>query len=166
MATTCGFVSGSGAGNAAALARPGSRKSVCDVAPRRIVGLAAQRSTIRRVAPLRMVSKVGTVEGDAFDEEVLKSSTPVLVDFYADWCGPCKLMAPLMDWAASNYGDKLKVVKVDTEKNQNFVRDYKIHGLPTLAVFVNGENVAQVEGAMSKAAITELLESNVPAIKS
>lgn len=76
---------------------------------------------------------------------------PVLVDFYAEWCGPCKLVAPLMDWAAAEFDGQLKVVKIDTEKNERFVNDYTIRGLPTFAVFKNGTAYGLREGAMGKA---------------
>ncbi|CAN8062328.1 unnamed protein product [Agarophyton chilense] len=102
-------------------------------------------TTIRASAPVE-------VDETTFDEQVIKQSdtTPVLVDFYAEWCGPCKLVAPLMDWAASEFDGDLKVVKVDTDKNDRFVSEYAIRGLPTFAVFKKGNVYGLREGAMGK----------------
>eukprot|EP00184_Porphyridium_aerugineum_P005376 CAMPEP_0184706820 /NCGR_PEP_ID=MMETSP0313-20130426/36956_1 /TAXON_ID=2792 /ORGANISM="Porphyridium aerugineum, Strain SAG 1380-2" /LENGTH=173 /DNA_ID=CAMNT_0027168387 /DNA_START=211 /DNA_END=732 /DNA_ORIENTATION=- len=129
----------------------------------------SSRSTARSsfkstTKPSMAAFKATEIADDKFDELVLKSSTPVLVDFYAVWCGPCKLMAPLMDWAASEYGDKLKVYKIDTEKNPRFVKEYKIYGLPTMTLFENGKSVAQVEGALPKKGISEFIEKNIPSL--
>mmetsp|Transcript_12682 Transcript_12682/g.27657 ORF Transcript_12682/g.27657 Transcript_12682/m.27657 type:complete len:166 (-) Transcript_12682:740-1237(-) len=132
-----------------------ARHMVC----RRVQTVAPARSGMRMMG----AGKAIEIDKDAFEKLVAESSgTPILVDFFAVWCGPCKLMAPLMDWAVSLYGDKLKVVKIDTEKNPSFVKQYKIYGLPTLVIFKDGESVAQVEGAMSKQAIQDFISENVP----
>ncbi len=100
---------------------------------------------------------------DSFQEQVLDASQdlPVLVDFFAEWCGPCKLVAPLMVWAATEYEGKLKVVKVDTENAPNLIKNYKINGLPTLAVFKKGEAYAVTEGAVGKKSLIKYIDDNV-----
>jgi len=84
--------------------------------------VVSYRGLTRSVAPRRslVVRMVQNVEEQEFEKEVLQSEVPVLVDFYADWCGPCKLVAPLMDWASNTYKGKLKVIKVDTDKARGF----------------------------------------------
>mmetsp|Transcript_2965 Transcript_2965/g.5217 ORF Transcript_2965/g.5217 Transcript_2965/m.5217 type:complete len:174 (-) Transcript_2965:899-1420(-) len=128
----------------------------------------SERGTLhRRASALSMMAAGKAVEVSADEFATLvKENETVLVDFFAPWCGPCKLMAPLMDWAASTYSGKLTVVKIDTEKNPTFVKEHKIYGLPTLVVFKDGQSVAQVEGAMSKQAITDFLKQNAPGVVS
>lgn len=100
------------------------------------------------------------VSEDTFEAEVLQSELPVLVDFYAVWCGPCKLVSPLMDWAAAAYEGKVKVVKVDTERNESFVKKYGIYGLPTFAVFIEGDAKNVQEGAMAKPALKQYVQKH------
>lgn len=100
------------------------------------------------------------VSEDTFEAEVLQSDLPVLVDFYAAWCGPCKLVSPLMDWAAAAYEGKVKVVKVDTERNESFVKKYGIYGLPTFAMFVEGDAKGVQEGAMAKPALKDYVQTH------
>ncbi|KAK1867442.1 hypothetical protein I4F81_009949 [Pyropia yezoensis] len=89
----------------------------------------------------------------------------VLVDMYAEWCGPCKLVAPLMDLIAMNLAGKLKVVKIDTEQYPSFVKKYKVHGLPTFMVVKNGEVLNIQEGAMRKAKLYENVHTHLPELK-
>jgi thioredoxin 1 len=96
---------------------------------------------------------------------LVAQDVPVLVDFYAAWCGPCKLVAPLMEWAASEYSGRLKVVKIDTEIHGRFVNRYGIHGLPTFAVFRNGEAFGVQEGALGKKGLQEYILTHVPELK-
>mmetsp|Transcript_35975 Transcript_35975/g.87930 ORF Transcript_35975/g.87930 Transcript_35975/m.87930 type:complete len:160 (-) Transcript_35975:63-542(-) len=125
---------------------------------------AGQRAHLRARTPAPRMA-VKTVEEKDFDAEVLKSDVPVLVDFYAVWCGPCKLVAPLMDLVANEYDGKLKVVKVDTEKAPSFVKKYKIQGLPTLTVFKDGEVLKDNEGAIGKSELMAMLTTTLPELK-
>ncbi|GJQ13258.1 hypothetical protein GpartN1_g5049.t1 [Galdieria partita] len=105
------------------------------------------------------------VEDTNFEQEVLQSQVPVLVDFHADWCGPCKLVTPLLDWLVSEYSGKLKVVKIDTDKNPRYVKQYDVRGLPTLIIFQSGQLVASSEGALGKKGIQQYIEKHLPQLK-
>ena len=94
-----------------------------------------------------------------FDSEVLQSETPVLVDFWAEWCGPCLRVAPVLEEVASELGDKVKIVKLDIDANPNTARDYRVMAVPTLTVFKGGEPVRSVAGAKSKGDLVRLIES-------
>lgn len=90
------------------------------------------------------------VKEDSFKSDVLESSTPVLVDFWADWCGPCKMIAPLVDEIAKEYDGKLRVAKMDVDANPNIPQMYDIQGIPTLILFKNGQPVQRIVGFKSK----------------
>jgi thioredoxin 1 len=94
-----------------------------------------------------------------FATEVLQSDKPVVVDFWADWCGPCKMVAPVLDEIAGDHKDKITIVKVNTDENPAVTRDYQIMSLPTMAVFQGGQIVKQIIGAKPKAAILRDLEA-------
>ena len=83
-----------------------------------------------------------------FDEEVLKSAEPVLVDFFAEWCGPCKAMAPALEQVATELAGKIKVAKLDVDQNPDVTQKYRIQAMPTLMIFKNGEVAAQRVGAL------------------
>ena len=91
-----------------------------------------------------------TVTNDNFDQEVLKSSQPVLVDFWAEWCGPCKMIAPLLNELATEYDGKAKIAKVNVDDSQNLAAQFNINSIPTLLFFKNGQVVDQVVGVKSK----------------
>ena len=101
-------------------------------------------------------SKVTTA---TFDAEVLKSSTPVLVDFWAEWCGPCRAVGPILEEISDEYGSKLKIVKINTDEESAIAIKYGISSIPTMNVFVNGEIVKTIVGAKPKPAMLKELES-------
>ncbi len=96
-----------------------------------------------------------------FQTEVLQATTPVLVDVWAAWCGPCRLMAPLMDWAATTYADRLAVGKLEADPNPVSRDQLKVQGLPALVLFRNGEEVARHEGAMAQAQLQAFLDAHL-----
>ena len=100
-----------------------------------------------------------TTTDAAFTADVLQSDKPVLVDFWAEWCGPCKMVAPVLEEIASENGEKLTVVKLNIDENPDTARDYQIMSIPTMAVFQGGKIVKQIVGAKPKAAILKDLES-------
>ncbi|KAJ0038716.1 thioredoxin X, chloroplastic [Pistacia vera] len=95
-----------------------------------------------------------------FPNTVLKSDRPVLVEFVANWCGPCRLIAPAIQWVAQEYGDRLMVVKIDHDANPQLIEQYKVYGLPTLILFKSGQEVPESrrEGAITKAKLKEYLD--------
>jgi len=99
------------------------------------------------------------VTDDSFEEEVLKSDKPVLVDFWAAWCGPCKMIAPVLDELAESYGDKIKIAKLDVDGNKEIPGKFNIRGIPTLIIFKNGEPDSTKVGALSKAQLVEFVDS-------
>jgi len=98
---------------------------------------------------------------DKFDEDVLQSDVPVLVDYWAEWCGPCKMIAPVLDELAGEYGDKLKIAKLNIDENPKTPPKYGIRGIPTLMLFKNGSVEAQKVGAMSKSQLTAFIDTNL-----
>jgi thioredoxin 1 len=101
------------------------------------------------------------VTDDNFESEVLKSSQPVLVDYWAEWCGPCKMIAPVLADIAGEYDDKLKVVKLNIDDNPSTPPKYGIRGIPTLMIFKDGEVEATKVGAVSKSQLTAFIDSNL-----
>lgn len=96
-----------------------------------------------------------------FESDVLKADKPVLVDYWAEWCGPCKMIAPILDEVASTYGDKLQVAKMNVDENREIPAKFGIRGIPTLMLFKNGELAATKVGAMSKAQLTAFLDQQL-----
>ena len=101
------------------------------------------------------------VTDDTFEPEVLKSDLPVLVDYWAEWCGPCKAIAPVLEEVAREYSGKLRVAKVDVDSNTEVPKKFNIRGIPTLMLFKNGAVEATKVGAMSKSQLTAFLDSNI-----
>jgi len=106
-------------------------------------------------------SDIQRVTDDTFEPEVLKSETPVLVDYWAEWCGPCKSIAPILDEVAKEYEGRLKIVKINVDENQQVPPKFGIRGIPTLMLFKNGNVEATRVGALSKSQLTAFLDSNI-----
>ncbi|MCK9875031.1 thioredoxin [Frankia sp. AgPm24] len=100
-----------------------------------------------------MAGSTVVVTDNTFASEVLKSELPVLVDFWAEWCGPCKMVAPVLEEIAKEHGDKLRIVKLNIDENPQTARNYQIMSIPTMAVFVKGEVDKSIVGAKPKAAL-------------
>ena len=101
------------------------------------------------------------VTDDSFGPEVLQSEVPVLVDYWAEWCGPCKSIAPILEAVAREYDGRLKVAKINVDENQSTPAKFGIRGIPTLMLFKNGNVEATKVGALSKSQLTAFLDSNI-----
>ena len=108
-----------------------------------------------------MAEHIVHISDDSFEEEVLQSERPVLIDYWAEWCGPCKMIAPVLDEIAPEYSDRLKVVKLNIDDNPQTPPKYGIRGIPTLMVFKNGQVEATKVGAVSKAQLTAFLDDSL-----
>ncbi len=108
-----------------------------------------------------MSEKILHITDDTFEQEVLQSQTPVLVDYWAEWCGPCKMIAPVLDQIASDYAGRLKVAKLNIDENQVTPPKYTVRGIPTLMLFKNGTLEAQKVGALSKTQLAAFIDSNI-----
>lgn len=107
------------------------------------------------------MSSAAAVTVQDFDEKVLKAEGPVLVDFWAPWCMPCKMLGPILDELAEDYSGKVAIVKVNTDENQALAAKYGIRGIPTLILFKDGEMADRISGLQSKGALTEMLDKVV-----
>ena len=108
-----------------------------------------------------MAEHIVHISDESFEEEVLQSERPVLIDYWAEWCGPCKMIAPVLDEIAAEYSDRLKVVKLNIDENPQTPPKYGIRGIPTLMVFKNGQVEATKVGAVSKAQLTAFLDDSL-----
>lgn len=104
------------------------------------------------------MSAIASITDDTFQAEVLKSAMPVLVDFWAPWCGPCRLVASVVDELAQQYDGQLKVVKVNTDEQPGIASHYGIRSIPTLMVFMGGQKMEQMVGAVSKTTLANAVE--------
>ena len=104
---------------------------------------------------------VVTLTDENFEEEVNSSAVPVLVDYWAEWCGPCKMIGPLVEEMAEEYSNRLKVGKLDVDENQSSASKQNVMSIPTLLIFKEGEVVAQQIGAVNKTQLTQFIESNL-----
>jgi thioredoxin 1 len=101
------------------------------------------------------------VSDSEFNETVIKASGPVLVDYWAEWCGPCKMIAPVLDAVAQEYEGKLTIVKINIDENPQTPQVYGVRGIPTLMLFKNGEVEATKVGALTKAELAKFIDSNI-----
>ena len=108
-----------------------------------------------------MSEKILYLTDDTFEDEVLKSSAPVLVDYWAEWCGPCKMIAPILDEIAAEYTGKVRVAKLNIDDNPQTPPKYGIRGIPTLMLFKDGNVEATKVGAVSKSQLTAFIDSNI-----
>ena len=109
------------------------------------------------------MAKPQAVTEQTFEHEVLKADLPVLVDFWAEWCGPCRMVAPIVEELAGEYVGKLKVMKVDVDDNQNLAMRYSIMSIPTLGVFKGGEMIERIVGYMPKQELKRRVEGAIQA---
>jgi thioredoxin 1 len=108
-----------------------------------------------------MSNAIKKVTDDSFQDEVLGSSTPVLVDYWAEWCGPCRMIAPLLDESATSYAGRLNIAKLNVDENQKIASRYHVRGIPTLMLFKDGNPIATKVGALSKSQLTAFIEDNI-----
>lgn len=107
------------------------------------------------------MSAAAAVTDETFKQEVLESNVPVLVDFWAPWCGPCRMVAPVVDEIAEQYSGQVKVVKVNTDENPSVASQYGIRSIPTLMIFKGGQRVDMVVGAVPKTTLASTLEKYI-----
>ena len=107
------------------------------------------------------MSHIINATDESFEAEVINSDTPVLVDYWAEWCGPCKMIAPVLEQIAEHYGEKLKVVKVDVDSNKIFAQKHGVRNIPTLMLFKNGQVQETKTGALSKTQLQEFIDQSL-----
>ncbi|PSB04050.1 thioredoxin family protein [Merismopedia glauca] len=107
------------------------------------------------------MTSVTTITDPQFETEVLQTDKPVLAYFWAAWCGPCRLVSPSVEWAAANYGDRLKVVKMEVDPNPETVKTYRVEGVPAFRIIKSGELVASLEGAITKPKLQAFIDENL-----
>jgi thioredoxin 1 len=128
----------------------------------RLAADAPERRSSQRVRKPTMSSElIKHTSDDAFSSDVLSSDLPVLVDYWAEWCGPCKMIAPLLDEVSKTYDGKVQVVKVNVDDNPGSAQRFGIRGIPTLKLFKDGAEVASQVGAVSKSQLTAFLDSHL-----
>ena len=108
-----------------------------------------------------MSDKIVHVTDDSFEQDVIRSEVPVLVDYWAEWCGPCKMIAPILEEVVDDYVGKLKIAKLNIDENPNTPPKFGIRGIPTLILFKDGDVEATKVGALSKSQLTAFIDSNL-----
>ena len=108
-----------------------------------------------------MSNTITHLTDETFEEEVLQSNIPILVDYWAPWCEPCKMIAPILDSLSAEYAGKLKISKLNIDDNQKTPQKYSVRGIPTLMIFKNGNVEATKVGALSKSQLTAFIDSNL-----
>lgn len=108
-----------------------------------------------------MSEHIAHLSDASFEQDVLQSQLPVLVDYWAEWCGPCKMIAPILDEISKEYAGRIKVAKLNIDENQQTPPKYGIRGIPTLMLFKNGNVEATKVGALSKSQLTAFIDSNI-----
>lgn len=108
-----------------------------------------------------MTSTLQSISESAFETEINSSALPLLIDFWAPWCNPCKIIAPILEELAQTYDKKLKILKLNVDENNQVAAKYGIRGIPTLMIFKDGKMIAQRAGALSKSQLSEFIDSNI-----
>jgi thioredoxin 1 len=108
-----------------------------------------------------MSENISHITDDSFEDDVINAGSPVLVDFWAEWCGPCKMIAPVLEDLAGEYSGKMKVCKIDVDQNKQMAEKYNVKGIPTLIIFNNGDAVGKKVGALSKAQLSAFIDSTI-----
>jgi thioredoxin 1 len=108
-----------------------------------------------------VVSSIQTITDASFESEVLKSTIPVLVDFWAEWCGPCKMLAPLLEELAGDFDGQLRIAKINADENKQHMQRYSVRGLPSLLLFVDGQERARLVGVKTKTRLASFIENNI-----
>ncbi len=137
------------------------RCQFCETWNRIDAARAADRPKCGKCGTPMLLDRPVKLDDDSFERTIREAEIPVLVDFYADWCGPCKMMAPFVDEVAAAYQGRALVAKVDTDHAQRAAAPFNIRGIPTTIVFRNGRPVAQKAGAMPRAGLEEMLKPHV-----
>ncbi|VEB41798.1 Thioredoxin-1 [Chromobacterium violaceum] len=138
----------------------GERNFVPQVAARSIACYHPELSTLN-LDEEAMSDLILHVTDDSFENEVLKADRPVLVDYWAEWCGPCKMIAPILDEVAKEYDGKLKIAKLNIDQNEQTPPKFGIRGIPTLMLFKDGQVAATKVGALSKSQLTAFIDSQL-----
>ena len=138
------------------------RLNLGSIVPGRIIGAEPQPSTLPRL-PNPMNEHILHVNDETFEAEVLKSGTPVLVDFWAEWCGPCRRLAPTVDALASEFDGRATVAKLNVDENPNVPGRYAVRGIPTLLLFKEGQLAETIVGLRAKEDIAQMIERHLGA---